>query len=70
MRSRDLKILIKKRAEECNVTFRLKREGANHSVFTLGNSTIIIARHRELKEGDMRATLNQTESELGAKWWK
>ena len=70
MRKRELRILIEERAKICNVTFRWKREGGNHTIYTLGNSTIIIGRHRELKEGDKDATLKQTELELGEKWWK
>ena len=70
MRRRELLKLISERADELKVTFRYLREGANHTIFVLGKRTIKIGRHSTLKPGDVRATLHETERELGAKWWQ
>jgi hypothetical protein len=70
MRRRELIKLIRGRAKFCNVTFSFHREGANHTIYTLGNSYIKIGRHAPLKPGDGRATLQETEKELGEKWWQ
>jgi hypothetical protein len=70
MRKKELLRMIQERAKSCGITFRKSRSGSNHDIYTLGNTTLIIGRHSTLKPNDARATLNQTESELGAKWWQ
>jgi hypothetical protein len=70
MRRRELKRLIHQRSIEVGVEFRFKRQGSNHEIFTLGSLTIVIGRHKELKPGDVSAILNETELELGEKWWR
>jgi len=62
--------MISDEAEENGITFRYLREGANHTIFLLGKGKIKIGRHSTLKPGDVRATLQETEKELGAKWWQ
>ena len=70
MRRRELLKLIRERAEMFEITFCLLREGSNHTIYRLGNSSIKVGRHSSLKPGDVRATLHETEKELGVKWWQ
>ena len=60
---------IRRRARELGRVVT-ESEGGRHTKLTVGNTKLIIGRHRELKPGEARAILRILEDELGNEWWK
>lgn len=56
-------------AAEAGIDWALRREGANHSVYSLGGLTIPIPRHSEIDEQLARKIYKECEPELGERWW-
>lgn len=67
---RDIVKRISREAKRQGVAFGMDREGANHTVYRVGNTTIPIPRHREVRENTTRLIYKQCEPELGQGWWK
>jgi hypothetical protein len=69
MKRRDLLKVIAQgaRAAEKKVTLR---EGARHTVITVGSTTSIIARHREISSILSTKIMKDFEPEFGKDWWK
>jgi hypothetical protein len=47
-----------------------EREGGRHTKLTVGSTSLIVGRHRELKPWESREILRTLESEFGEGWWK
>jgi mRNA interferase HicA len=52
------------------IEFSFLRHGGSHDIYLLGNMTVKIPRHRELKENLARLIYKEVVSELGKDWWK
>jgi hypothetical protein len=61
---------ISERAAVAGVTWEVQREGANHTVYRLGASTVPIPRHVEIGPGLSEDIFKQCEPELGERWWR
>jgi hypothetical protein len=70
MKRRDLLRRIGREAGRQRIGWTVAREGANHTVYRLGNTRIPIPRHAEIGERLARAILAETEAELGRSWWR
>ncbi|HVA60587.1 MAG TPA: hypothetical protein VNG13_08625 [Mycobacteriales bacterium] len=70
MKRKDLIRRIAGRARAVNVDWVIKREGASHTVYSLGRLTIPIPRHTELGEKLVTEIFKECAAELGEGWWK
>jgi hypothetical protein len=70
VRRADLIRAIAREAKRQGVAWAIAREGANHTIFTLGRLRLPIPRHVEIGERLARAILDETEAELGRRWWQ
>ncbi len=70
MKRRDLVRKIAAQAKQAGVDWSVKREGANHTVYQLGDLTIPVPRHNEIGEKLAAEILKQCVPELGEAWWK
>lgn len=61
---------ISKQAKADGVSFDLKREGANHSVYDVGGCMIPIARHNEIDDQMAREIFKECEPVFGKDWWR
>jgi hypothetical protein len=61
---------LAKAARAADVEWTEIRQGANHTIYRLGTTTIPIPRHREISEGLARAIFKEAESQLGEGWWR
>lgn len=52
------------------MTFEIKREGANHTIYSLDGLTIPLGRHNEFGERYAEMIYKQCEPKLGKGWWK
>ena len=52
------------------MTWEVKREGANHTLYSLGELTVPIPRHKEIGEKLALEIFKQCASTLGDGWWK
>ncbi len=52
------------------MTFEIKREGANHTIYSLDGLTIAIGRHNEFGHQYTEMIYKQCEPKLGKGWWK
>jgi hypothetical protein len=52
------------------MTFEIKREGANHTIYSLDGLTIPVGRHTEFGERYAEMIYKQCEPKLGQGWWK
>lgn len=69
MKRIDLMRLIRNRARILGVPIT-ESEGGSHTKLTVGNTRLIVGRHREIKPWEMRAILQTLENEFGQGWWK
>lgn len=70
MKRKDLLKRMNAEARRQGVAWVLVREGGNHSVYRVGNTTIPVPRHREIGERMAQEILRQAEPELGKGWWR
>ena len=70
MKRREILKRIAARAKAACVTWDVAREGANHTVYRLGATTIPVPRHIEIGPGLSEEIFKQCEPELGERWWK
>ena len=70
MKRRDLVKKIATAAKRQRVGWRLSREGANHSVYTLDTVVVPIPRHREIGENLAVEIFKECEAVLGKGWWR
>jgi hypothetical protein len=70
VKRRDLLKRIAAKAASANISWVLEREGANHSVYTLGSQTIPVPRHRDINDMTAEGIFKECEAQLGARWWK
>lgn len=70
MKRREILKRISERAKVAGVIWEVRREGANHTVYRLGASTVPIPRHVEIGPGLSEEIFKQCEPELGERWWK
>lgn len=70
VKQRDLIKRITEHAAGVGVSWTLVREGGNHAVYRLGDTTIPVPRHREINEVTAVAIFKQCQPELGQGWWK
>lgn len=61
---------IRAEARRCGVEWRLHHEGANHTIFYLGETMIPVPRHAEVGEQLAEEIFKECEPELGRRWWK
>lgn len=61
---------IAKAAKAAEMTFEIKREGANHTIYSLDGLTIAIGRHNEFGHQYTEMIYKQCEPKLGKGWWK
>ncbi len=59
MKKRDLVKQLRIIARQRNLDFGLVREGRNHEVWTIGESRLVIPRHREINERTARSILSR-----------
>lgn len=69
-KSRDIVPRIRKEAVRKKVEFGLDREGANHTIYRLGDTIIPVPRHREVNEMTTEGIYKECETELGKGWWR
>ena len=69
MKRIDLLRMISKAAMEVGSPWVMTREGGNHSIFTLRETTVQIPRHRDIDELTAKAIMKHLEKELGTNWW-
>lgn len=69
MKRIDLLRRIRRRASELDLQVT-ESEGGSHTKMTVGETRLIVGRHRELKPGETRAILRTLENEFGKGWWK
>ena len=53
------------RIRDKKVTFR---EGGNHTIYTVGNTTFPIGRHVELRRSEVRSIVRELSKEFGTDW--
>jgi hypothetical protein len=70
MKRIDLLRAIAREAKRQGVIWTLVREGANHTIYLLGDIRIVIPRHAEIGERLARAIFVEAEAELGRRWWR
>ena len=70
MRRREILKRIAAQAKAGGVTWEVHREGANHTIYRLGSTTIPVPRHSEIGPGLSEEIFKQCESELGESWWR
>lgn len=70
MKRREIVRRIDAQAKAAGVTWEVQREGAKHTVYRLGATTIPIPRHVEIGLGLSEDIFKQCELELGERWWK
>jgi hypothetical protein len=61
--------MLRRQALELGISVT-ESEGGSHTKLTVGNTKLIVGRHRELKPGETRAILRTLENEFGRGWWK
>ena len=69
MRRREVLKRIQTEARRQGIVWALEREGANHSVYRLGDTMIPIPRHIEIGDRLAEIIFKETEHELG-RWWR
>jgi hypothetical protein len=57
-------------AKRQGIEWQLLREGANHSVYSLGGVVIPVPRHAELGEHLVMGIFRECELMLGRGWWR
>jgi hypothetical protein len=60
---------ITKAAKAAGLTFELRREGANHAIYSLGGLMIPIPRH-DIDNRLVEQIYKECEPKLGRRWWK
>ena len=70
MRRREILKRIAAQAKAAGVTWEVHREGANHTIYRLGNTVIPVPRHIEIGPGLSEEIFKQCEAELGERWWR
>lgn len=70
MKRRDLIRTIGKAAGEVDLDWRLLREGASHSIYTLDGLRVPIPRHTEINERTAAGILRTCAEKLGEDWWQ
>ncbi|WP_308464882.1 hypothetical protein [Rathayibacter soli] len=70
MKRRDLLKKIAAEAKRQGITWELVRNGANHDVYTLGDTIIPIARHNEIGDRFAIEIFKECQAQLGQRWWK
>lgn len=70
MKRRDVVKRIAAEAKRRGAEWTLLREGANHSVYTLGGVVIPIPRHTELGENLAVEIFKECQDILGKGWWR
>lgn len=70
MKRREILKQIAAKAKTAGVSWEIQREGANHTVYRLGTTTIPVPRHVEIGPGLTEDIFKQCEPELGERWWR
>jgi hypothetical protein len=70
VKRRDLVRRIAAQARQAGVEWSVKREGANHTVYSLGGLMIPVPRHNEIGEKLAVEIFKQCTPELGEARWK
>jgi hypothetical protein len=61
---------IGRAAKAAGMKFEIKREGANHTIYSLDGLTIAVGRHNEFGQRYAEMIYKQCEPKLGTGWWK
>ncbi|WP_024440956.1 hypothetical protein [Mycobacterium sp. UM_WGJ] len=61
---------IAKAAKSAGLVFEVKREGANHTIFSLDGVMIALGRHNEFGDRYAQMIYRQCEPKLGKGWWR
>ena len=67
---RDVITRITKAAAAAGLTWKIEREGARHTVYTLDGLRIPIPRHTEIGEGLTEDIYKECAAKLGKGWWR
>ena len=70
MKRRDLLRRIAQAAKASGVDWGVAREGANHTVYSLGGQMVPIPRHTEIIDRMAEVIFKQCSDALGEGWWK
>jgi len=70
VKRREIVRRIAAQAKAAGVTWEVQREGANHTVYRFGATTIPVPRHVEIGPGLSEDIFKQCEPELGERWWR
>ncbi len=70
MKRRDVIRKLATAAKQQDIEWTVDREGANHTIYLLGDTRIPIPRHAEIGERLARAIFIEAEAELGRRWWQ
>ncbi len=57
-------------AKAKGLAWEIDREGANHTIYRLGNQKVTVARHKELGNRYAETVYKQCEGTLGEDWWR
>lgn len=66
MKQADLVKRVRKMAKEVDLSFELKREGGNHTIYELGGKKIVVPRHREINELTAKGILKTAEEAVAS----
>ncbi|HVA61501.1 MAG TPA: hypothetical protein VNG13_13335 [Mycobacteriales bacterium] len=70
MKRRDLLKHIRAAAQARQLELAQLREGANHTVYTLGRRQFTVPRHSEINEYTAEGIMKDLEDELGKDLWR
>jgi hypothetical protein len=61
---------ITQAAKANGMSFIVKREGGNHTIYSLDGAMIPVARHTEISNRDALGIYKECEVKLGKGWWR
>ena len=70
MKRRDLLKCIRASAQAKGLELEQLREGANHTIFGVGDFEFPVPRHSEIGEYTARAIMKDLSNQLGEGWWR
>ena len=70
MKRRELLKKITAAARSRGLALEQIREGANHTIFGIGDYHFPVPRHTEINEYTAQAIMNDLADQLGEDWWR
>jgi hypothetical protein len=70
VKRRELLKKITAAARSRGLTLEQIREGANHTIFAIGDHQFPVPRHNEINEYTAQAIMRDLTDQLGEDWWR